>query len=194
MPTFTSPVALADFQTYLKDASTDPTVTGFFQTCLNASTEAVYSWLDRDYTASATKTDLFWGDDSQFYAPRHQIGSITGWTYTDLSGTVTTQSVSDLLIRANGYLVQTLTQKFQCGAEHTLTYKQPSALTCPETVAQVITEIAAVLFAQSNQGAGTLGTLTDSARDGAAAYDRIHFLDLSERHKEMLRPYKRYPV
>jgi hypothetical protein len=194
MPTFTSPVALADFQTYLKDASTDPTVTGFFQTCLNAATESVYSWLDRDYTASATKTDLFWGDDTQFYAPRHPAGSLLGWTFTDLSGTVTTQSTSDLLIRANGYLVQTLTQRFQSGAEHTLTYKQPSTLTCPETVAQVITEIAAVLFQQSNQGAGQLGLFSDYAHDGTAAYDRKRFLDLSERHKEMLRPYKRYPV
>ena len=194
MPTFTSPVALADFQTYLKDSSVDPTVTGFFPTCLNAATEAVYNWLDRDYTASAVKTDLFWGDDTPFYAPRHQAGSITAWTFTDLSGTVTTQSVSDLLIRANGYLIQTLTQKFQCGAEHTLAYKQPSTLTCPETVMQVITEIAALLFEQSNQGAGTLGDFSSSARDGAAAYDRVRFLDLQERHKEMLRPYKRYPV
>ncbi len=193
MPTFTSPVALTDFQTYLKDASTDPTVMGFFQTCLNAATEAVYAWLDRDYTASATKTDLFWGDDTQFYAPRHPVGSITAWTFTDLSGTVTTESTSDLLIRANGYLLQTLTQRFQSGAEHALTYKQPSTLTCPETVAQVITEIAAIFFQQSNQGAGELNFFSTSARDGAA-YERDRFLDLSERHKEMLRPYKRYPV
>src|ERR1035437_9123324 len=112
MPTFTSPVALSDFQTYLKDASTDPTVTGFFQTCLNAATESVYAWLDRDYTASATKTDLFWGDDTQFHAPRHQVGSLLGWTYTDLSGTVTPVGTSDLLIRTNGYLLQTLTHRF----------------------------------------------------------------------------------
>ena len=83
MPTFTSPVALADFQTYLKDSSVDPTVTGFFQTCLDAATEAVYTWLDRDYTASATKTDIFWGDDTQFYAPKHPAGSLLSWTYTD---------------------------------------------------------------------------------------------------------------
>ncbi len=193
MPTFTSPVALADFQTYLKDSSVDPTVTGFFQTCLNAATEAVYSWLDRDYTALATKSNIFWGDDTQFYAPRRQAGSLTSWTFTDLSGTVTTQSVSDLLIRANGYLVQTLTQTFQSGAEHTITYKQPSALTCPETVMEVITEIAAILFQQSNQGAGNLNLFSISSHDGAA-YERDRFLDLSERHKDMLRPYKRYPV
>lgn len=193
MPTFPSPVALADFQTYLKDSSSDPTVTGFFQTCLNAATEAVYTWLDRDYTALATKTDIFWGDDTAFYAPRHQAGSITSWTYTDLSGTVTTESVSNLLIRANGYLIQSLADPFQCGAEHTLSYKQPSTLTCPETVMEVITEIAAWLFEQSKQGTGNLALDTISAKDGAA-YERDRFLDLSERHKEMLRPYKRYPV
>ncbi len=193
MPTFTSPVALADFQTYLKDASTDTTVTGFFQSCLNAATEAVYTWLDRDYTASATKTDVFWGDDTQFYAPRHQAGSFLSWTYTDLSGTVTTPGTSGLLIRANGYLIQTLNSRFQSGAEHTLTYKQPSTLTCPETVMQVITEIAALLFEASNQGEGSLGVLIASAHDGVAS-DRERFLDLTPLHQEMLRPYKRYPV
>jgi hypothetical protein len=193
MPTFTSPVALTDFQTYLKDASTDTTVTGFFQTCLNAATEAVYTWLDRDYTASASKTDVFWGDDTQFYAPRHQAGALTAWTYTDLSGTVTTVGTSDLLIRGNGYLLQTLTHRFQREAEHTLTYTQPSTLTCPETVKQVITEIAALLYQASNQSTGSLGMLIAYAQDGSAT-DRERFLDLSALHKDMLRPYKRYPV
>src|ERR1019366_7996144 len=122
MPTFTSPVALTDFQTYLKDTSTDTTVTGFFQTCLNAATEAVYTWLDLDYTASASKTDIFWGDGTAFHSLRHQAGALTAWSYTDLSGTVTTVGTSDLLIRANGYLLQTLTHRFQRQAEHTLTY------------------------------------------------------------------------
>ncbi len=193
MPTFPSPVALADFQTYLKDASTDTTVTGFFQTCLNAATEAVYTWLDRDYTASASKTNVFWGDDTQFYAPRHQMGSLTAWSYTDLSGTVTTPGTSDLLIRANGYLLQTLTHRFAREAEHTLTYTQPPTLTCPEAVRQVITEIAALLYQSSNQGEGSLGMLIASAHDSTST-DRERFLDLSQLHKDMLRPYKRYPV
>jgi hypothetical protein len=193
MPTFTSPVALTDFQTYLKDVSTDTTVTGFFQTCLNAATEAVYTWLDRDYTASASKTDVFWGDDTAFHSLRHQAGSLTAWSYTDLSGTVTTLGTSDLLIRANGYLLQTLTHRFARNAEHTLTYAQPSTLTCPEAVKQVITEIAALLYQASNQGEGSLGMLIASAHDGVAT-DRERFLDLSQLHKDMLRPYKRYPV
>jgi hypothetical protein len=193
MPTFTSPVALADFQTYLKDASTDTTVTGFFQTCLNAATEAVYTWLDRDYTASASKTDVFWGDDTQFHAPRHQAGSLTAWSYTDLSGTVTSPGTSGLLLRANGYLVQTLNSRFMSGAEHTLTYTQPSTLTCPETVKQVITELAALLYQASNQGTGSLGVLISSLNDGSSI-DRERFLDLTPLHQETLRPYKRYPV
>ena len=193
MPTFTSPVALADFQTYLKDSSTDTTVTGFFQTCLNAATEAVYTWLDRDYTASATKTDTFWGDDTQFYAPKHQIGTLISWSYTDLSGTVTTMSTADLIIRANGYLLQAITGRFQRGAEHTISYHQPASLTCPEAVMEVITEIAALLYQASNQGTGSLGVLTSSQNDGASI-ERERFLDLTPLHQQMLRPYKRYPV
>jgi hypothetical protein len=193
MPTFTSPVALTDFQTYLKDASTDTTVTGFFQTCLNAATEAVYTWLDRDYTASASKTDVFWGDDTAFHSLRHQAGSVTAWSYTDLSGTVTTPGTSDLLIRANGYLLQTLQHKFQCEAEHTVIYHQPSTLTYPETVMQVITEVAALLYQASNQGTGELGVLLATHRDGTST-DHQRFLDLTEFHKDKLRPYKRYPV
>jgi hypothetical protein len=193
MPTFTSPVALADFQTYLKDVSTDTTVTGFFQTCLNAATEAVYTWLDRDYTASASKTDVFWGDGTAFHSLRHQAGSLTAWSYTNLSGTVTTPGTSDLLLRANGYLLQTLTHRFQREAEHTLTYAQPSTLTCPEAVKQVITEIAALLYQASNQGTGSLGVMIATTHD-ITTTDHERFLDLSQLHKDMLRPYKRYPV
>src|SRR5580692_3245914 len=130
MPTFTSPVSVANFQIYLKDTSTDTTLLAFYQTILNNATEAVYTWLDRDYTASASKTDIFWGDDTQFHAPKHQAAAFTSWTYTDLSGTTTNPGTSDLITRANGFLIQTKTNKFVSGAEHTLTYTQPSTLTC----------------------------------------------------------------
>src|SRR3989442_15141828 len=106
MPTYPCPIPLPEFQTYLKDASIDPVVLGFFQTCLDSATDYVYDWLDRDYTAAATKTDLFWGDDTRFYAPRHQCGQLLSWSYTDLAGTTTTLSLGDLLIRSNGYLLQ----------------------------------------------------------------------------------------
>ncbi len=139
------------------------------------------------------RRDVFWGDDTPFYAPRHQAGTLTAWTYTDLSGTVTTVGTSDLLIRGNGYLLQTLTHRFAREAEHTLTYAQPSTLTCPEAVKQVITEIAALLYQASNQGEGSLGMLIASAHD-ATVTDRERFLDLSALHQETLRPYKRYPV
>jgi hypothetical protein len=193
MPTFTSPVSVATFQVYLKDTSTDTTLLAFYQTLINNATEAVYTWLDRDYTASAAKTDIFWGDDTQFHAPRHQAAAFTSWTYTDLSGTTTNPGASDLITRANGFLIQTKTHTFQSQAEHTLTYTQPSTLICPEQVMQVITEIAAIQFEQSNQGAGSLGIGIASSRDGVStAHER--FLDLSQIHKDMLRPYKRYPV
>ncbi|SRR5579883_507200 len=193
MPTFTSPVTVADLQTYLRDVSTDTTLLGFYQTLLDTATESVYTWLDRDYTALATKTDRFWGDDTEFYAPHYPAGSFVSWSYIDMNGFVTSLDISDLLIRANGYLVQAKTKRFVSGAEHAITYKQPATLVCPETVKQVIVEIAAQLFDESNQGAGTRGLLLATSNDGIST-DRERFLDLSERHKEMLRPYKRYPV
>ena len=193
MSTYTSPVPLAEFQAYLKDASTDPTVTGFFQTCLDHATEAVYTWLDRDYTASAAKSETFWGDGTAFYAPRHAVGTLTSWSSTDLAGTITAHTPSDLLIRANGYLLQSLTDRFERASEHTITYHLPATLLCPETVKQAITEMAAVLFQESNQGAGRLELFSISARESTSS-ERDRFLDLTERHKEMLRPYKRYAL
>lgn len=196
MATYTSPVSLADFQVYLHDTSTDTTLTGFYQSCLDASTEYVYTWLDRDYTASASKTDTFWGDDTQFYAPRHQVGSLTSWHTIAPDGTDTNVGTSDLLVRANGYLLQSKTLTFQSGVEHKIIYAQPSSLACPETVKQVITEIASQMFQSSNQGEGVLGLVTATLADASSggSYNRERFQDLSERHKEMLRPYKRYPV
>ena len=197
MATFTSPVSLASFQTYLHDTSTDTTLTGFYQSCLDAATEYVYNWLDRDYTASASKTDIFFGDDTQFYAPRHQAGTLTSWHTIDANGTDTNVGTSALMMRANGYLIQASgTALFGSQYEHRLVYQQPSTLTCPETVKQVITELATLFFDGSNQGAGVLGVLTTSSRDTGpnGATDRERFLDLTDRHKEMLRPYKRYPV
>ena len=193
MSTYTSPITLAAFQIYLRDTSTDATLTGFYQTLIDTATEYVYNWLDRDYTASASKTDTFWGDDSNFYAPRHQAGTLLTWVYLDRNGTETNVGVDGLMLRANGFLIQASTQSFQSGVEHRLTYQQQSSLVCPETVKQVITEFAALLFEASNQGAGTLGMLISSSRDGIQT-DRERYLDLTDRHKEMLRPYKRYAV
>src|SRR4051812_18975205 len=113
MPTYPSPVLLPELQTYLKDASTDPLVLAFFQTCLDAATDYVYDWLDRDYTPLATKTDIFWGDDTRFYAPHHQVGSILSWTFTDFDGAVIVNSVGDLLIRSDGYLLQSKGDPFR---------------------------------------------------------------------------------
>jgi hypothetical protein len=193
MPTYASPVTLAAFQTYLKDTSTDPALTAFYQSLLDTATEYVYNWLDRDYTASATKTDTFFGDDSPFHAPRNPVGTLLTWVYADNNGVTTTVGVLDLLLRANGYLIQAKTKYFQSGVEHRLSYQQPSTLVCPETVQQVITEFAAILFTDSQQGSGQLELFQTTARD-AFGTGRERFLDLTEHHKELLRPYKRYPV
>ena len=193
MSTFTSPVTLEEFQVYLNDTSTDTTLTAFYQALLDTTTEYVYNWLDRDYTASASKTDIFWGDDSDFHAMRHQAGTLLTWVFIDADGTETNVGTDDLLLRANGYILQALAQAFQSGTEHHITYQQPSTLSCPETVRQVITELAVTLFDASNQGTGSLGLMTSSSHDTIGT-GRKHFIDLSDRHKEMLRPYKRYPV
>jgi len=202
MATYTSPVTLVELQTYLKDASTDATLLLFYQSLLDMATEHVYNWLDRDYTPGATKCDTFFGDDSQCYAPRHQAGTVTSWSATDSAGNTTSLGTTDLLLRANGYLIQissTSTKSFQSGYEHKLTYQQPVGLVCPETIKRVITEIAALAFQASHQGQGTLGVDFLSERDGALGFsggfsERERFIDLTERHKEMLRAYKRYPV
>jgi hypothetical protein len=202
MATYTSPVSLSDFKAYLKDTTTDTALLAFYQSLLDTATEHVYTWLDRDFTASATKTDRFWGDNSQFYAPHDQAGAITSWTTYDENGASTSMGTTDLFIRRNGFLIaikSTSTKTFESGFEHKIVYTTPSTLTCPETVKQVITEIAAELLRASNQGDGTLGVLYQSTRDGALGYDggfsqRARFLDLNERHKEMLRVYKRYPI
>ena len=196
MPTYPSPVDLLSFQTYLNDTSTDPTVTGFYQGLLATATEYVYTWLDRDYTPLAAKTDTFFGDDSQFYAPRYPIGLLNSWHAIDAAGIDHDQGVLDLIVRRRGTLLQTRTLRFDARSEHRLAYILPPDIFCPETVKLVITEIAALLFEASNQGMSTLGLLSATSRDGSSggSLDRERFLDLTERHKEMLRPYKRYPI
>ncbi len=202
MPTYTSPVTLIEFQEYIKDSSTDALLLLFYQSLLETAAEYVYNWLDRDYTPSAVKTDTFFGDDTSCYAPRNRVGTLISWSATDSSGNTTSLGTSDLLLRANGYLIQissTSTKSFQSGFEHKITYNQPTSLLCPETIKHVITEIAALLFQSSNQGQGTLGLMSASEREGALGFsggfaERERFLDLTERHKEMMRPYKRYPV
>ncbi|MDP4198309.1 MAG: hypothetical protein Q8922_04675 [Bacteroidota bacterium] len=202
MPTYPSPVLLVEFQEYIKDASTDAALLLFYQSLLDTATESVYTWLDRDYTPAAPKTDTFFGDDTQCYAPRNRVGTLLTWSATDAAGTTTIYGTGELLLRANGYLIQiasTSVKTFQSGYEHALTYQQPSAIQCPETIKQVITEIATLAFQASNQGQGTLALASSSERQGALGFsggfsDREKFLDLTERHREMLRPYKRYPI
>ena len=193
MPSFASPVTLTQFQTYLKDSSVDPVVTGFFLQLLDTATEYVYRWLDRDFTASAIRTDVFWGDGQSFYRPRHPVGSLLSWTTISRDGTTSSIGVGDLILRENGNLVLTKTGSFEQGLEHRLMYQLPGGLSCPETVQHVILEIAALMYDASKQGGDALGLIVNTDRNSAGT-DRERYADLTERHKELLRPYKRIPV
>jgi hypothetical protein len=186
-------VSLADFQTYLKDSSTDATLLAFYQSLLDAATELVYTWLGRDYTPGAVKTDVFWGDDSQWHATQFPVSGIVSWSYRDLDNTLTTPDSSDLVIRNDGQVLQARTLTFVANAEHRIKYQQPGTLTCPETVRQVITEIAAGLFAASHQGDASLGMISSTFKDGESL-ERDRFQDLTSRHRAMLQPYRRLAI
>jgi hypothetical protein len=80
----------------------------------------------------------------------------------------------------------------QC-KEHRITYTLSPTLTCPETVKQVITEIAAIILRESKQGADTLGKQLELFKDGGGTAREMYF-ELDERHRTMLSPYKRYAV
>jgi hypothetical protein len=185
MPTFPSPVPLPELQRYLKDTSTDPNVTTLLTLSLDTATERVYAYLDRDYTPNAAKMDIFFGNDSAYHFLRHTAGALTSWKYYDADGVETDPGTSYLKLFSNGKLIVSKEKKFPCGYEHRVGYTTPASLTCPETVKQVIIEIAAEIFEESKQGAGEL-------RIHSNVY--VTYYSLSERHREMLAAYRRMPV
>ena len=193
MPTFTSPVTVAELQTYLRDSSTDPALLTFYQSLLDTATEKVYTWLDRDYTALALKTEVFIGGGTLWHFTKYPVGTLQSWTTSDIDGVTDTRSVADLLIRLGGRAVPCVNDVFSADLEHTLTYKQPSTVTCPETVRQVITEVAAILFDESRQGVGSLGVETLSTYEDIN-HERAIFISLEDRHRAMLAPYQRAAV
>ena len=186
-------VTVAQLQLYLNDTSTDPTLVGFYQSLIDIATDRVLQFLDRTFTASASRTDVFWGDDQPTHRLHDAAQAVTAWTYIDLQFNTTTMGTSDLELFENGNVVASRRTPFISGVEHHLSYTLPSSLVLPPAVAQVIVEDAAIMFGESNQGTGTLAELIVASREGSLS-DRIRFSDLSERHKETLRMYKRYPV
>ncbi|MDP4229799.1 MAG: hypothetical protein Q8916_05270 [Bacteroidota bacterium] len=193
MPTYPSPVALSDFQNYLKDSTTDTTILAFYQILLDTATERVYTYLDRDYTPGAEKTEVFFGNGRRVQRLNDPAGALLSWKYYDSSGSETIVDISEAFLMAKGILVVTAGRKFERCFEHRLTYNLPTTLRCPEMVKQVITEIAAVIFEESKQGGGRLGAFSESDKLDTTS-DRIRYIELSARQKEMLAPYKRIAV
>jgi hypothetical protein len=188
----TSPATVSQLQLYLKDSSVDPALLGFYQSLLDAVTNKIYSYLDRDFTSSAHTHDVFWGNSTAEHLLHDAAGSIVSWTYKGLDGNSTTGTNSDLILFEEGKRVRNKTTIFEAHIEYTINYALAST-GWPEAVVQVIVEDAAILFNESNQGGGTLGELIASTKDGQFT-DRVRYSDLSEAHAKILRMYKRYPV
>jgi len=193
MPTYTSPVSLADFQTYINDTSEDEAILAFYQSLLYRATERIYNYLDKDFTAEAEKKEIFWGNDSKFHRLHQPAGAITAWQTLNHEGVSTPMDTSELLLFENGLLLYRKVGAFEAMLEHHVTYELPSDLTCPETVQQVIIEVAAVLLRESTKGGATLGENSEWTRENSSTIGQ-HFYELSERHQELLSPYRRYAL
>ncbi|HET9135894.1 MAG TPA: hypothetical protein VFO76_04595 [Candidatus Kapabacteria bacterium] len=193
MPTYTSPVSLADFQAYINDTSDDEDILAFYQSLLDRSTERVYTYLDKDFTAEAEKKEVFWGTDSKYHKLHQVAGAITAWQTIDREGTPTPMDTSELLLFDNGRLLYRKEGTFESQFEHHLTYELPADLTCPETVQQVIIEIAAVMLRESTKGGGMLGENSEWSRENNSSIGQ-HFYELSDRHRELLFSYRRLAI
>lgn len=189
----TSPVTLEEFQFYIFDTSTDTDLLAFYQRLLDGATERVYTYLGRDYTPEAEKTDVFFGTSMHVHRMDNPAGEILSWKYYDAYGNETVVDISELVLMARGTIAVAASKIFYKDFEHRITYKQPDSLQCPETVKQAIIEIAAIIFEESKQGGGNLGRLLVSDRIDAD-YERVRFIELSPRHLNLLAPYKRIAV
>lgn len=193
MATYPSPVSVPDFQKYINDLSADPAVLAFFQSLLDTATERIYTYLDTDFTASAVKTDIFWGDGSNYHRLHLHADAVTMWKTVDEQGTIVTMDITKMHLFEKGLMIVLSEGTFECEKEHQIAYTLPSALVCPETVRQVITEVAAVMLRESKQGGGTLGEQLDQFHDANGTTREVYF-ELTDRHRDALSPYKRYAV
>jgi hypothetical protein len=193
MPTYTSPVSLADFQTYINDTSEDEDILAFYQSLLDRSTERIYTYLDKDFTAEAEKEEVFWGADTKYHTLHQAAGAVTAWQTINRDGIPTPMDTSELLLFEDGLLLYRKDGTFESQLEHHLTYELPADLTCPETVQQVIIEIAAVMLRESTKGGAMLGENSEWTRENSSSIGQ-HFYELSDRHRELLSMYRRYGV
>lgn len=173
----TSPVTVQEFQTYLRDSSTDPALLAYYQELLDRTTDYIVGYIEKDYTANAVKTDVFWGDDTDGHRLTHPAGVITQWKHYGHDGSETTEALGSLALREHGSFVVAYGKTFASGREHRLTYQLPNSLEWPIALKQVITELTAMLFEASKQGQGTL------------------FIEpIPERHRQILDQYRTIPV
>lgn len=193
MPTYTSPVSVADFQTYINDTSEDEDILVFYQSLLDRATERIYNYLDKDFTAEAEKKEIFWGNDSKYHRLHQPAGTISAWQTINREGMPTPMDTSDLLLFENGLLLYRKEGTFESQFEHHIVYELRGDLTCPETVQQVIIEIAAIMLRESTKGGGMLGENSEWTRENNSTIGQ-HFYELTERHRELLSPYRRYAL
>ncbi|HYM34491.1 MAG TPA: hypothetical protein VET48_03790, partial [Steroidobacteraceae bacterium] len=165
----------------------------FYQSLLDSATERIYTYLDLDFTASAVKTDIFWGRNQKTHMLHQAAGAVTLWTTTDEHGVATVMDPSKLHLFENGNFIVLSDGRFDPCTEHRITYTLPATLTCPETIRLVITEIAAIILRESKQGGDTLGKQLELFRE-TGSLSREVFFELGERHRSILSPYKRYAV
>ena len=192
MPTYTSPVSTGEFKTYLNDTTTDTGILAFYQSLLDMATEKVYTYLDRDYTPGAVKTDVFFGNEHHIHRMRDPAATLTSWKSYDSEGAETIHDISGLVLMANGNLVVCAKGLFDQGSEHRIKYTLPN-WTVPETIRQVIIEIAAIVFEESKSGGGRLGIAIETDRIDSST-ERLRYLDLTKRQQITLAPYKRIAV
>ncbi|MEI8134832.1 MAG: hypothetical protein WCH46_07105 [bacterium] len=193
MSTYPSPVTVADFQKYMRDATTDTEVLSFFQSILDSATEQVYTYLGRDYTPSAVKTDVFFGKGLHIHRMDNPAGTIINWKSYDFEGTETINDISGLVLISRGAIVVNPEATFAKNLEHRIKYALPDSLSAPETVCQVILEIAAIVFEESKLGGARLGIEIESDHSNPSG-TRVKYLDLRPRHVELLAPYRRVAV
>jgi len=181
------PLLVSDLQNYLNDSSTDPDIIYLFEQSLNAATDRVYTYLGRDYTASA-RTIIFWGDGGTRHRLAEEAGTILNWTYIDTDGNVTLGDHTKLKLFEGGLLIIAHDVTFESGYEHHITFMPPLTLLCPDAVKQVILEIGAAIYEESKRGRGIL--LIESEWQIGSSGER--YKELDERHRATLAPYRRY--
>ncbi|HEY6171074.1 MAG TPA: hypothetical protein VIX80_02330 [Candidatus Kapabacteria bacterium] len=184
---YPSPVLVSDLQNYLNDSSTDPDIIYLFEQSLNAATDRVYTYLGRDYTASA-RTVIFWGDGGTRHRIAEEAATILSWEYRDTDGNVSLGDITKLKLFEDGLLIIAHDVTFLPGYEHHITFMPPLTLLCPDAVRQVILEIAATIYEESKRGRGIL--VIESEWQTGTSGER--YKELDERHEKILAPYRRY--